>query len=236
VLSEITLNQPEWRRVGFAIVGVVLGAFFAGIALPFAPFGGEIGSGPLRASLLLAMGACGIFASPLVGLQCWTDNWARAWSAALVSALGVTIFVIVVDCFLFRNTLSPGYVEILRQPLSFRLTYYPVRAYTENIVYRLFAMPLLVLAFGAFGRKADGSPADGAFWAAIVMAQVINIVWNGVQFESVTLFALGYDAIRYVLPGCLWGYLFWRYGFVTAEIGHVATHFFLQPAFNIWLQ
>jgi hypothetical protein len=233
---SITLKPVDGRNLPFAMAGVVAATVFAAAAQPFVPFGGEIASGSLRASALFAMGVCGIFASAQAGLQCWVDDWARNWRAALASALGVAIFVIVLDCFVFRKTLAPSYVTLLREPLGPRLCYYAIRAYTENIVYRLFAMPLLVLAFGAIWRKPDGSPSNGAFWVAIVLAQVINIVWNAVLLEPVTPFVLGYDALRYVAPGCVWGYLFWRYGFATAEIGHVATHLFLQPAFNIWLQ
>jgi hypothetical protein len=234
MLSGIALKHPGGREFSFAAAGVAIGAFLVAAAQPFAPFGGDIASGALRAALFFAMGMCGIFLSAQVGLQCWTDDWSRTWRAAFASALGVTAFVIISDNFVFRNTLSPSYARFLHQPLEIRLDFFAVRAYTENIVYRLFAVPLLVLAFGRLWHKQDGSPADGVFWTAILLAQVVNIGWNVLHFGPVSSFGLGYDSIRYVLPGLVWGYLFWRYGFVTAEIAHILTHLLLQPAFSIF--
>ena len=37
------------------------------------------------------------------------------------------------------------------------------------------------------------------------------------------------------VPGVIWGYLYWRPGFVAAEIASVGTHPFLQPALGILL-
>lgn len=46
---------------------------------------------------------------------------------------------------------------------------------------------------------------------------------------------LVYDLLRYVVPGVLWAWLFWRFGFVTAEVASVGCHIFLQPGFGILL-
>jgi hypothetical protein len=151
-------------------------------------------------------------------------------------AAGTALFIVILDAVVFRQILAADYVSVLREPLWARLVYFPIRAFMENTVYHLFALSLLALAFGTVWRKMDGSPSDGAFWAAIILSQVVNIVGNLVLIQPITPIILGYDTIRYVAPGCVWGYLFWRYGFATAEIGHVATHLFLQPAFNIWLR
>lgn len=235
-MSATIAPKPDDRRIlHYAAAGLVViaGALFAAAAQPFASLGVKIDSGAARAALLFAMGVIGLFASARAGLQLWPENWGRVWRVGLLYAAGTAIFVVVIDCFVFRQTLTPDYVAVLRQPLWMRLVYFSIRAFTENTVYHLFALSILILAFGAVWHKADGSPSDVAFWAAIILSQLVNIVWNVVLFEPVTPFALGYDAIRYVAPGLLWGYLFWRYGFATAEIAHVATHFFLQPSISI---
>jgi hypothetical protein len=40
---------------------------------------------------------------------------------------------------------------------------------------------------------------------------------------------------RPIVPGVIWGYLYWRHGFVAAEIASVGMHPFLQPALGILL-
>jgi len=44
---------------------------------------------------------------------------------------------------------------------------------------------------------------------------------------------LVYDVVRYIPPGVLWGYLYSRNGFATAEIASVGTHPFLQPFLGV---
>jgi hypothetical protein len=38
-----------------------------------------------------------------------------------------------------------------------------------------------------------------------------------------------YYVFRGVVPGVVWAALFWRFGFMAAEIGSVGCHLFLQP-------
>ena len=219
-----------------AAAGIFAGAIFAGLSSLFVPLGiVEITSPALRIALLFGMGACGLIAAGRVRLRLWPASGLHPWLVGLAAAVGVAVAVVILDCFLFRATLPADYVATLRQPLWLRLVYFMPRAFTENTVYRLFLISLLVLLMGRFWREADGTPASGAYWVALVLAQVVNITLNVVAHETVTPLILFYDTIRYVAPGCLWGYLFWRHGLATAEIAAVGTHLFLQPAFSIFL-
>jgi hypothetical protein len=42
-----------------------------------------------------------------------------------------------------------------------------------------------------------------------------------------------YWLARYVAPGVVWAWLYWRHGFVTAEVASVTCHLFLQPPFGM---
>jgi hypothetical protein len=106
-----------------------------------------------------------------------------------------------------------------------------MRAWNENIIYRLTVMSVLAWIIGFVWRGDGGRPAAGAFVLAAVIAQVINISINVSEASSCMM--LVYDVLRYIVPGVLWGYLYWRHGFATAEIASVGTHPFLQPLLGI---
>jgi hypothetical protein len=59
-----------------------------------------------------------------------------------------------------------------------------------------------------------------------------NVVWAG---GPITAGGLGYDVLRYVVPGVVCAWLFVRHGFATAEVASVACHLFLQPGYSLWL-
>lgn len=190
------------------------------------------GSAVLRAIALPAVGLAGLFAANLVGLRFGSKSLTHPVAVPVLVAALVALGVAILDGLLCRGLLADSYVQLLTKVgLGTRLLYFMLRAFNENIIYRLFVMSTLVWILGMFWHEPDLRPASGAFWIAIVLAQVINISINVVATSvgPVTPAVLGYDAIRYIVPGVIWGYLYWRYGFVTAEIASVGTHPFLQP-------
>lgn len=102
-----------------------------------------------------------------------------------------------------------------------------LRAYVENIAYRLFVFSILVFLLA---RLKMASPVTIVL--AMVVSQCLNIGAN-VPHEAVTAQVFLYDTIRYVAPGVLWAWIYLRFGFVTAEVASVGCHVFLQPAFSI---
>ena len=76
-----------------------------------------------------------------------------------------------------------------------------------------------------------------AILAVMVATQALNIGMNVTAFlpGPISPLVLTYEALRYVVPGVIWAWLFWRFGFLTAEIASVGCHLFLQPALGILL-
>jgi hypothetical protein len=106
-----------------------------------------------------------------------------------------------------------------------------MRAWNENIIYRLTVMSGLSWLIGFLWRSDGVRPAAGPFILVAIIAQVINISVNVSEPSSPMLVV--YDVVRYIPPGVLWGYLYWRNGFATAEIASVGTHPFLQPFLSV---
>lgn len=72
-----------------------------------------------------------------------------------------------------------------------------------------------------------------AIFLAMVGTQYVNIGFNVIVSENATPILLFYDALRYITPGVIWAWLFFRFGFMTAEIASVGCHIFLQPIFSV---
>jgi hypothetical protein len=146
----------------------------------------------------------------------------------------------------FRATLPTSYVYFLETTgLRDRLIYFMLRAFNENVIYRLFVFSSLFYLISRIkGAHANDTHANDTYaselppaliWCAIVATQTLNIGVNVVALspDPLSFAALFYDALRYVAPGVLWGWLYWRFGFLTAEVASVGCHIFLQPALGL---
>ena len=106
-----------------------------------------------------------------------------------------------------------------------------LRAFNENIFYRLFLFSIIAFCLTKLWHTEDDRPKPSGIWAAMIVAQLVNIAFNvGVATPSANLAAMLYDAIRYIVPGMCSAWLYWRYSFLTAEIASVCCHIFLRPA------
>lgn len=141
-------------------------------------------------------------------------------------ALGVAIWCVVLDGFVFRSALPAGYFAFEQQPLWLRLIYYCSRAFNENVLYRLFLGSLF--AWALRGLWADPKLAFALSMLGMIAAQLINVAVN-VSAAGVSLESAIWALLRFVLPGILWAYLYVRHGFTANEGAAMGVHCFLQP-------
>ncbi len=212
---------------------LVIVAIAMAIAI-YAPFeiaftAATLGSPVLRALLIAVLALAGYYCAARMGLRLEGHGKASPIATGMAAALAVAVYVVVIDCFVFRSLLPEYYVRFMQAPLAERMLYYMPRAFNENVIYRLFLFSglawLILLVRGSKGMT------PGLMIAAMAVSQTANIGLNVVAIspEPLTPALLAYDALRYVAPGVLWAWLFWRNGFVTAEIASVGCHVFLQP-------
>jgi hypothetical protein len=236
VIVEAVKNRSS---VAVALILLVLGAGIAAEAPWGIAMGTALGHSPaLRACLLLGLGVTGLFFARRTGLEIDSTGLRHPARVAFLIGAAVAAYVLVLDGLVFRSMLPPDYrTFIVTTGLVVRLFYFIARGINENIIYRLFLGSALVWVIGLAWRRTDGRIASGAYWLAMVLAQLINIYINVIPtaVAPVTPLVLTYDILRYVAPGVLWGLLYWRYGFFTAVLVHSATHIFLQPLLRIAL-
>jgi hypothetical protein len=97
------------------------------------------GSPLLRISLFAAITVTGLFCAERVGLSLLPHGYRHPIRAALAFGALVAIAIAFIDGFLFRSILPPDYVGIFTGgSLGNRLAYFMLRAFNENIFYRLF--------------------------------------------------------------------------------------------------
>ena len=152
------------------------------------------------------------------GLTLRPVEWRAASIAVLVVIAGVTGFVVVLDGLMFRHQLTPDYVRFFTSPLIPRLPLFSFLAAVEEFKYRLLLMTALV----AVQKLVRGKLSPMNFIAAIVISQFVNV-------GAFVLADPVYAALRYWAVGCVWGWLYWRHGWLAAVIGHAACHLLLDP-------
>jgi hypothetical protein len=190
------------------------------------------GSAILRVVLFCGLVVCG----QTVGLRIGLRVRPRVWRTSLEWGLGFAIIVgvlVAATDFVFRHALPPSYVSFIHQPLEGRLIYFCLRAFNENVLYRLFLFSVLAFILSQVWRRPDDQPQPAAVALAMVLAQIINIGVNlGAVSTPESIEAVVYDGVRYIIPGVCWAWLYWKRDFAAAEIASTSCHFFLQPALS----
>jgi hypothetical protein len=153
------------------------------------------------------------------GLRIAAPDPARAIRATVVAIVAVCAFIILLDAVLFREALKPDYLAKAIAPLWPRTPLAVLGSVMEEVVFRLAAMSALVAMPGLIGKK----PVAAWVVFAIVAAQFFNV-------GELVLADPLYATPRYWLVGCVWGWLYWRHGFVSALLGHGLCHLLLDPA------
>lgn len=215
----------------------VVATLLIGMAIAYlTPFDANVaavagGSGIARGVVTATLVLSGAWFAQRVGLRFEGHGSRSPARVGVTGALAMTAYILVLDCFLFRSILPENYIEFLQVPLAERYAYFMLRAFNENIIYRLFVFSALLWITTVAWRP---NPAPRiVIVGCMVVAQVLNIWPNALSQSgpsSVTM--LGYDVLRYVVPGVAWAILYLRNGFVVAEIASVGCHLFLQPAFS----
>lgn len=183
----------------------------------------------LRVIAIVAIGLAGLEIGKAVDLGVEHRTHKRFLWASTLCAAAVAVVCAVSD-WAFRSTLQPSYLWLLHAvPMAERTPIFMLRAVNESIVYRLFLGSLFVWVVGKVWRTKDGRPAAGAYWTGFALAQGLNVWLNVTSRAPLTPPAVLHDALRYFLPGMVWGWLFWRRGFQANEVACAGAHLLFQP-------
>jgi hypothetical protein len=159
------------------------------------------------------------------GLRLLPADWRRAGVALAASLVGVTAFIALLDAVLLRGALPPDYLAHYTSPLLPRMVQACLYAALDEVMFRLLLMTVLVMLLSWWRR---GGPSSAWIVAVIIAVQFVNVG------EIVLAFPL-YGTLRFWAVGCVWGWLYWRHGWLTALAGHSAVHLLLDPVLLVLL-
>ena len=199
------------RRIGVLPAGLFAGLLLSALLLiyPLDLFPEMPGGSKYLISPLLT--TAGAMSADRLGLRCAAGSWRENVWIPLLASFVIGAAILRYDP---RSLAATDYTSLF---------YYPPKAAAEELIYRLGVTSCIAFMLSVFSRKRT-SLAVSVMLAA-TLAQTINIVLN-VPLPAQNL---DYTAIRYLLPGVVWGWLYLRYGFLAAVIGHVGTHIWLDP-------
>jgi hypothetical protein len=185
----------------------------------------------LRAGVIVLIAGVGLKASRHIGLIVGPKGASASLLPPILVAAGVAVACAGVDR-LFRSTLSPHYLELMtRTPLLPRVVGFMMRAFNENVIYRLFLGSVLTAGLLSWRPRLGAA----AFWLGFGAAQLVNIWANVTSAGPITPIGVFHDLVRYVAPGMVWSWLFWRRGFQANEVASTSVHILFQPLATLWL-
>jgi membrane protease YdiL (CAAX protease family) len=154
----------------------------------------------------------------LGGLSLFPEDKRAAARDVTIAVLAVAAVIVLLDAWLFRSHLPQKYVDFYTSPLVPRMFAVCAFALGEEIKYRLLLLTALVVLASAARIRLTAS----VFWAIIALSQFAN-VWALVLDDPL------YGTLRYWAVGSVWGWLYWRRGWISAAIGHGVSHLLLDP-------
>jgi hypothetical protein len=217
-----------------------LGLLLAAVIAAFAPLDrafdfATLGNPALRAIAIVALAVVGLMVGRRAGLGIEPVGLKHPILTPIAVAAGMAVFCAAADWGLAGGVSHHYATTIDTIPVWTRIAGFGLRAYNENILYRLFLGSVLVWLIGRVWRRSDGAIAAGAYVTGFVLSQVINIWINVTSHGPLTGIALIHDAVRYITPGLVWSWLYWRHGFQSNEIACTSVHVFLQPILSLGL-
>ena len=233
--ASVPIPLPSLDLDRKLITGLVLAAAIAWLNPFDLAFGAAtFGIPALRAAAIVVLALAGLLVAKRIGLGIEPRGLKRPILAPLGYAVAVGVACALSD-WLLRPALHGSYLQMMTAPLALRIVTFMLRAFNENILYRLFLGSVMIWMIGWVWKGPDGRPAAGAYWTGFAISQAVNIWINVTSQAPVTPLAVFHDGLRYFAPGMVWSWLYWRHGFQSNEIASTGVHLFFQPLLTMGL-
>jgi membrane protease YdiL (CAAX protease family) len=150
----------------------------------------------------------------------------------LLVGAAVGVVLVVVDAIFFLRHLPKAMHTFFEIPVWKRLLAGIVYGgITEELLMRLFLLSLVAWLVGRWWKAAEGTPAPGAFWAAIIVVAVLfglGHLPGTAAIVPLTPLIVVRALVLNGVAGVAFGYLYWRQGLEAAMLGHMSAHLVMQ--------
>ena len=192
--------------------------------------------------LLTVVIVIGMVLSERIGLQM---PLVRAWATGetppkgqaillpgLLVGAAVGVVLVVADAIFFLRHLPESIHKLFEIPVWKRLLAGIVYGgITEELLMRLFLLSLVAWLLGRWWKAAEGEPATGAFWVAIIVVAVLFGLGHlpaTAAIVPLTPMIVVRALVLNGVAGVAFGYLYWRNGLEAAMLGHMSAHLVMQ--------
>ncbi len=157
----------------------------------------------------------------------------RSLALAVAAGLGFGIWMAAADSWLFASVVPDFQHQLVAHvAISERIVQFGKGALVDELILRLLCMTGIACILGSILRQKG----PATVWSAILLTAFVAWPISSREY-LLTLDPSLLTGLREVLLHCtagvLWGWLYWRHGWLAAVTGHVAAHVSLQPLLNI---
>ncbi len=168
-----------------------------------------------------------------LGLHLGLRRGARSLLIGAACGLAFGAYMALADTAVFRSAVPQVQHVLLDQlTLAQRLVRFVPGALYDEVLYRLFGMTALVWLLARLGLRRG----PALFWPAILLTAFVlyplgalgyfrQLDWTGLTVAR--------EVALHGAAGTLWGWLYWRHGWLAGVTGHIAAHLALQPLLGL---
>ena len=158
----------------------------------------------------------------------------RSFRLAAFAGLAFGVWMALADKWLFASAVPAVQHEMLRSMSTLgRLAFFARGALFDEIWYRMIALTGLAWLIARGTGWRDGR----AVWPAILVVALVLYPLGTWDYFGALHWSGGTLARELLLhggAGGLWGWLYWRHGWLAAVTGHMCAHVALQPLLTAW--
>lgn len=152
---------------------------------------------------------------------------------AAAAGLGFGIWMAAADSWLFASAVPASQRYMVEHvAVAERIVHFGKQAVADELILRLLCLTGIACILGSILRQKG----PAVVWAAILLTAFV--AWPISSREYVlsldpSLLTALREVLLHCTAGVLWGWLYWRHGWLAAVTGHVAAHVSLQPLLNV---
>ena len=169
-----------------------------------------------------------------LGLFLTFRHGTRSFRIAVIAGLAFGVWMAIADTWLFAGVVPRVQHEMLASMPAFsRIWHFATGSLSDEIWFRLIALTGIAWLIARGTGWRDGR----AVWPAILLVAMVLYplgTWGYFRALDWSGMTVAREVLLHGAAGTLWGWLYWRHGWLAGVTGHVCAHLALQPLLTVW--